>query len=273
MPHQYCLFKNLRHVTKRLMTTHDINFIYEKQGRKLERGIQRFRQKIKRMDYTNYISEFVREDTNKHFQIQVPERVIYNGVSALSAPSEISPRLAQQLPDSFLFHLSSLLPKKNVHLLIEMMRFLPEQNLVIAGNWNSGYGKTLQKMIDELPTRNVYRLPNVTEEEKAYLYASCRAFLYPSLCEGFGLPPIEAMKFGKPVFLSTLTSLPEVGGKNAFYWHELSPESMAGKIREMLPVFYNHPDYASQIKQNAERFDWNNCVNQYIQYYLEILAS
>lgn len=273
MPHQYCLFKNLRHVTKRLMTIHDINFIYEKQGKKLERGIQRFQQKIKRMDYTNYISEFVRKDTNKHFHIRVPERVIYNGVSALSVPSEISPRLVQQLPDSFLFHLSSLLPKKNVHLLIEMMRFLPEQNLVIAGNWNSSYGKMLQKMIDELPTRNVYRLPNVTEEEKAYLYASCRAFLYPSLCEGFGLPPIEAMKFGKPVFLSALTSLPEVGGEHAFYWNELSPETMAEKIKEMLPVFYNHPDYALQMRQNAERFNWNNCVNQYIQYYLEILAS
>ena len=154
-----------------------------------------------------------------------------------------------------------------------MMRFLPEQNLVIAGNWNSSYGKMLQKMIDELPTRNVYRLPNVTEEEKAYLYASCRAFLYPSLCEGFGLPPIEAMKFGKPVFLSALTSLPEVGGEHAFYWNELSPETMAEKIKEMLPVFYNHPDYALQMRQNAERFNWNNCVNQYIQYYLEILAS
>lgn len=273
MPHQYCLFKNLRHVTKRLMTIHDINFIYEKQGKKLGRAIQRFEHKIKQMDYTNYISKFVREDANKHFHIQVPGKVIYNGVSSLPVSSETNSQIIKQLPDNFLLHLSSLLPKKNVHLLIEMMRFLPEQNLVIAGNWNSNYGRTLRKMIEELPTHNVYSLPNVTEKEKAYLYASCRAFLYPSLCEGFGLPPIEAMKFGKPVFLSVLTSLPEIGGENAFYWHELSPIFMAEKIREILPLFYNNPIYASLMKQNAERFNWNNCVNQYIQYYLEILAS
>lgn len=274
MPHQYCLFKNLRHTSKRLMTIHDINFMYEKQGKKLERAIRRFEMKVKQMDYTNYISEFVKEDTNKHFHIQAPGRVIYNGVATLPAPCETSSRLAEeQLPVNFLFHLSSLLPKKNVHLLIEMMRFLPEQNLVIAGNWNSDYGRMLQERIKELPTHNVYRLPNITEKEKACLYASCRAFLYPSLCEGFGLPPIEAMKFGKPVFLSNLTSLPEIGGENAFYWQELSPVSMAEKIRKMLPVFYSNPTHAEQMKQYAERFNWNNCVNQYIQYYLEILAS
>lgn len=273
MPHQYCLFKNLRNANKRLMTIHDINFIYEKQGRKLERAMQRFERKIKQMDYTNYISEFVKEDANKHFHIQAPGKVIYNGVADLPTVIGSSSKLAEQLPKNFLFHLSSLLPKKNVHLLIEMMRFLPEQNLVIAGNWDSSYGRKLQKMIEDLPTHNVYRLPNITEKEKAELFASCQAFLYPSLCEGFGLPPIEAMRFGKPVFLSTLTSLPEIGGKNAFYWNKLSPISMAENIKEMLPEFYSNPVNALQMKKNAERFNWENCVNQYIQYYLEILAS
>ena len=273
MPHQYCLFKNLRHVSKRLMTIHDVNFIYEKQGKRQERAIRRFERKIKHMDYTNYISEFVKEDTNKHFHIQAPGKVIYNGVTNLPTFSDTNLKLTEQLPGNFLFHLSSLLPKKNVHLLIEMMRFLPEQNLVIAGNWNSEYGRRLRKMIEQIPTHNVYRLPNITEEEKACLYASCQAFLYPSLCEGFGLPPIEAMKFGKPVFLSTLTSLPEIGGENAFYWHELSPESMAEQITQMLPAFYSNSAHTLQMKQNAERFNWDNCVNQYIQYYLEILAS
>ncbi len=273
MPHQYCLFKNLRHADKRLMTIHDINFMYEKQGKKLERAIQRFERKIKQMDYTNYISEFVKEDTNKHFYIQAPGKVIYNGVANLPAFTENSCQLTEQLPGNFLFHLSSLLPKKNVHLLIEMMRFLPEHNLVIAGNWDSNYGRKLQKLIETLPIHNVYRLSNITEKEKASLFASCRAFLFPSLCEGFGLPPIEAMRFGKPVFLSTLTSLPEIGGENAFYWHELTPISMAEHLRKMLPAFYSNPTNTLQMKKNAERFNWENCVNQYIQYYLEILAS
>lgn len=119
MPHQYCLFKNLRNANKRLMTIHDINFIYEKQGRKLERAMQRFERKIKQMDYTNYISEFVKEDANKHFHIHAPGKVIYNGVADLPTVIGSSSKLAEQLPNNFLFHISSLLPKKNVHLLIE----------------------------------------------------------------------------------------------------------------------------------------------------------
>lgn len=51
------------------------------------------------------------------------------------------------------------------------------------------------------------------------LYESCVAFLFPSITEGFGLPVIEAMSFGTPVFLSNSSSLPEVGGNEAFYWN------------------------------------------------------
>lgn len=274
MPHQYCLFKHLYFAKKVLMTVHDINFIYEKKGEKLQRSIKRFNNRLSQINFANYISEFAREDTNKYFDIQVPERVIYNGVTDLSATPPPNSEFIEQLPTEFMFHISSLLPKKNVHLLIEMMQYLPERKLVIAGNWESEYGQMLQKMIKELPTHNVYALPNVTEEQKAYLYSACQAFLFPSLCEGFGLPPVEAMKFGKPLFLSTLTSLPEIGGDSAYYWKDLSPESMAEKVREHLSDFNeNKAECITKIKQNASRFNWDDCVEQYINYYIDILTT
>ena len=105
------------------------------------------------------------------------------------------------------------------------------------------------------------------------LYAACRALLFPSLCEGFGLPPIEAMKLGKPVFLSTLTALPEIGGKEAFYWADLSPVPMAEVVRKQLAFFDATPSYSDRLRQNAARFDWDECIEQYIQYYLEILGE
>lgn len=269
-PYQNSRTKRLRFAKKQLLTIHDINFIYEKKGRRLQRAVNRFQQKIDQSDYINYISQFAKEDVEKHFHIHQPEKVIHNGVTDLSALAQTA-SLPFTLPNDFFFHISSLKRKKNVHLLVEMMQYLPEQNLVIAGDWSGDYAAMLQQRIKEHNLRNIYILPNVTEAEKATLYARCRALFFPSLCEGFGLPPIEAMKLGKPVFLSTLTSLPEIGGEAAFYWDELSPKPMAETVKKQMMLFDASPSYADKLKQNAARFDWEDCVKQYIEYYLEIV--
>lgn len=272
IPYQSSKIKYLKSAKNQLLTVHDINFVYEKQGKSLEKAIRKFEKKIKHSDFVSYISQFTCEDTRKHFAVTCPQKVIYNGVADLesSCRQEVLP---EKFPEKFFFHISSLQPKKNVHLLVEMMKFLPEENLLIAGNWNSDYGQMLQQKIKELQTQNVYMLSNVNEAQKASLYAACQAFLFPSLCEGFGLPPIEAMKFGKPVFLSTLTALPEIGGHEAFYWEQLDPEVMAAVVREKLAVFdADSFHYEARLKQNAARFDWEKCVSQYVDYYLEILG-
>ena len=98
--------------------------------------------------------------------------------------------------------------------------------------------------------------------------------MFPSLCEGFGLPPIEAMKFGKPCFLSTCTSLPEIGGELAYYWPVLQPEEMATVVREQIssPDFES-PENGQRIRNYAQKFDWEKCAQGYIDYYLDILNS
>ena len=271
-PYQYSRVRRLLFARRQLLTIHDINFIYEKGKRKLPKAIRKFRRKIGQADYVNYISRFACEDTEKHFSVRLPKKIIYNGVTDLLALSQQTP-LPASLPTNFLLHISSLQPKKNIHLLVEMMKYLPEQYLVVAGSWDSDYAQRIQQKIKEENIHNIYCLSNVTEAEKAALYAACRALLFPSLCEGFGLPPIEAMKLGKPVFLSTLTALPEIGGKEAFYWADLSPVPMAEVVRKQLAFFDATPSYSDRLRQNAARFDWDECIEQYIQYYLEILGE
>ena len=274
VPYQYSRIKYMYFAKKTLLTIHDINFMYEKKGDELDRSIRKFKERVAHADYVNYISNFACEDTEKHFSIGLPKKIIYNGVADFPAMALHNATLPNNLPSDFMFHISSLRAKKNIHLLVEMMKYLPEQNLVIAGDWSGAYGEGLLKKIKEEHISNIYTLPNVSETEKIALYASCRAFLFPSLCEGFGLPPIEAMKFGKPVFLSTLTSLPEIGGRDAFYWDDLSPKVMADVVKAKLADFDANPSvYAEKMKQNANRFNWNRCVEQYIEYYLEILKS
>ena len=251
------------------MTVHDVNFFYEKTGSNLEREIFHFKKKVNKVDYINYISNFSQEDTENHFHTNKSCGVIYNGVTNLSDKVIEQQSFDIDLPKSFMFHISSLLPKKNVHLLIEMMDYLPERNLLIVGDWNHPYGEENIQKIRNSKYNNIYILSNITEDQKAYLYSKCEAFLFPSLCEGFGLPPIEAMSFGKPVFLSRLTSLPEIGGDVAFYWDELEPQKMAKIVQEKMILFNSDSNYSYRIKGNSKKFNWDDCVRGYLDLFIK----
>ena len=272
MIHQLTRLKYMRRADTNLMTIHDLNFLYEKKGSKIEK----YRSKIKRQldccRRISYISYFVKSDVERVFSPEDEGEVIYNGVADLSSVKGDFSRFKLE-KNGYLFHISSLMPKKNVHLLIEMMKFLPEEKLVVVGNLSTQYAKQLQSRITELGLTNVVMFDHVSNEDKAELYRNCKAFLFPSLCEGFGMPPIEVMHFGKPVFLSTLTSLPEIGGDCAYYYDDLEPEQMAKVTRVGLLDFERDKENKEQqIIERARSFNWETCSKKYIDLYLKILG-
>lgn len=275
LTHQFSRIKQMLFARRNLLTVHDINFIYEKTGSRLERYIRRFHRRLDRVDSLSYISRFVKEDVAAHFAPAHPGRVIYNGVADLTENADSQTDITRWgLPEGYLLHVSSLMPKKNAHLLVEMMAHLPDEQLVIVGNWGGNYGRQLKERIAELGLTNIRTLDPVSDAEKAALYSHCRGFLFPSQCEGFGLPPLEAMYFGKPVFLSTLTSLPEVGGPAAYYYEELDPAAMAAVTRRGLETFYADEHRAAEaVRSWARRFNWEQCADEYINCYLDILGD
>ena len=267
--HQFAFIRFMLGAKKSLLTLHDVNFMYEKSGKKLLKYKNKIGRRINFYDEIVYISQFVKDDVKRVYPyLNIPSHVIYNGVAdtSKSYPNE------EVLPfeEGFLLHLSSLQPKKNPELLIRMMEYLPDERLVIVGNWSSSYGEYLKGVIKELNLNNVIPLQHVSDALKATLYKRCKAFLFPSLCEGFGLPPIEAMHFGKPVFLSTLTSLPEVGGELAYYWPELEPEKMAQSFHEGIEDWQKNGSVDS-VKAWASKFSWNACADAYMQLYISML--
>lgn len=271
--HQFGFVHYMKHARKNIVTVHDINFMYEKSGAKLNRYIERFRQKIENYDVVSYISEFARKDVLDNFSNAKDGRVIYNGVADLTSVCGDFSKYGLQ-DNGYLLHVSSLLPKKNVHKIAEMMRYLPEEKLVVVGDLSTDYAHKIQQNIKMWGLTNVVMLNHISHEDKAELYRHCKAFLFPSVCEGFGLPPIEAMHFGKPVFLSKLTSLPEIGGDVAYYYDSLVPEKMAEMTRVGLAGYSAKSDYLSQqIKHRACSFDWNVTADSYIQLYLDTLKD
>lgn len=266
--HQFASVRFMTGANKSLLTLHDVNFMYEKHGSKLLKYKNKIGRRINLYDEIVCISKFVKQDVMRVYpNLKKTINVIYNGVADISKNKNIEEALPVE--DGFLLHLSSLQPKKNPELLIRMMQHLPNEKLVIVGNWSSSYGEYLQGVIKELGLNNVITMQHVTEEVKAMLYMKCKAFLFPSLCEGFGLPPIEAMHFGKPVFLSTLTSLPEVGGKLAYYWEELEPQSMAKVLLEKMDS-WEKSNSSEKIKIWASNFSWDACADAYIRLYIRM---
>jgi glycosyltransferase involved in cell wall biosynthesis len=142
------------------------------------------------------------------------------------------------LTDPFLLSVGTLEPRKNLHGLLRAYRLLRERRadapvLALAGA--SGWGLDQARLLGSAGESSVRRLGYVPDEHLAALYASCSAFIYVSLYEGWGLPVAEAMALGAPVVTSSVSSLPEVAGDAALLADPEDPDSIA---RAMESVIY-----------------------------------
>ncbi|MBC7846062.1 MAG: glycosyltransferase family 4 protein [Flavobacterium sp.] len=259
-----------------LLTIHDINFLEEETGSNLDFRINQLKNKIKRSDSIVYISEFTKISTHAHFTIpNIPEYVIYNGNNLNPNHSNNSEILFNGFKPNnpFIFSIGQVVEKKNFHTLIEMLRFTNDVQLVIAGEMKTQYAETLRQKIELYKLENrVFLLGIISESDKIYYYKNCLAFAFPSLREGFGLPVLEAMTFGKPVFLSNKTSLPEIGGQYSFYWDNFDPEYMANVFNDGINQFNENKEmYTSAYKKHAQKFTWETAAKEYMTVYKRIL--
>lgn len=140
-----------------------------------------------------------------------------------------------QLPDApFFLSVSNPQPRKNIPFLIRCFQEFAasdaRHHLVLAGSRKLGWGHdAVDRQIDEAPELRdrIHFLGAVSDLELAMAYSFCTAFVFPSLQEGFGLPPLEAMQCGAPVICSNATSLPEVTGEASI---SLVPDDSAGLV-------------------------------------------
>ncbi|MFI0431364.1 glycosyltransferase family 4 protein [Mariniflexile sp. HMF6888] len=259
-----------------LLTVHDVNCLNEEYGKRLDFRINQLKSKIARSRALVYVSEFAKKSTHEYFKIpDIPEYVIYNGNTfnnhATLAKESTFTNFIPNKP--FIFSIGKLVEKKNFHTLIDMLLFLPDVDLVIAGEMKTKYAEIIKGMIQKYKLeKRVFLLGNITESDKIFYYKNCLAFAFPSLREGFGLPVLEAMTFGKPVFLSINSSLPEIGGTKSFYWENFEAQYMASVFVEGMTKFENNKDiFTSEYINRSQQFTWKNAAKQYIEVYKSIL--
>jgi glycosyltransferase involved in cell wall biosynthesis len=257
--------------TPYVLTIHDLNFMSEKSPAKAQKYLRKLQKKVNRAQAITFISKFSEAKAHAHLQLpNVPIEVIYNGISLSEAQAQ-KPNFAPR--GKFLLAIGIITAKKNFAVLLNFIRLLPDYQLVIAGDNSSEYAQDMRKEIAEKGLQNQITLPGmVSEAEKNWLYEHCEALVFPSKNEGFGMPVIEAMRFGKPVFLSTYSALPEIGGDLAFYWQSFEAESMLKIFQEKMLYFQQNPHLPESLKTYAQQFNWENNVRQYLQLYQKILG-
>jgi len=256
--------------TRVVLTIHDLNFLVERKGEphEIKKRLLQVQAGVDLADYIVCISQFTLSTVTSHLRLgNRPVQVIYNGCNVNEFPDFDRPRFRPAHP--FIFSLGTVLPKKNFHVLPGLLRG-NDYELVIAGILDADYEKTIRAEARRHGVQDrVHLLGPVSEEEKSWYFQSCLAFAFPSLAEGFGIPVVEAMYYGKPVFLSDQVSLPEIGGSEAYYFTDFDPAAMREVFNRGM-TDYQSQGRAEQIRRRALRFNWDQAAQDYLGIYRQL---
>lgn len=255
-----------------ILTIHDLNFLKEKSESKKQSYLKKLQNNVNRANFITSISNYTAKEIEKHIDLKGKKiTTIYNGVSinrnsVLEKPNYVT-------GTKFFFSIGIFNRKKNFHELLETIKDLEGAQLIIAGNNNTEYGREIKNKIKIKELESKVILPGIiSETDKNWFYDNCEALLFPSMAEGFGLPVIEAMQYGKPVFLSKEGSLPEIGGEYAFYFDGFESNKMIKTILNgMEQVSKNDKLFKQKSQKHGDQFSWENSIKAYLNLYEEIL--
>jgi glycosyltransferase involved in cell wall biosynthesis len=208
-------------------------------------------------------------------------RVIHNGVSSQFYPRTDPALLAAvrhrySLPEKFVFWVGDFRPEKNLPFLIQAWarlrsRLSDTPTLVLAGSQTGQY-KAIREEVRRRDLEQAILFPGfIRDDDLAALYSAATLFVFPSLYEGFGLPPLEAMACGTPCVVSNSSSLPEVTGPAALLFNPTSLESLEDGVIRLL----TDPDLYETLREEGLRqsalFPWSRAADETLSVYRSIL--
>lgn len=185
----------------------------------------------------------------------------YTKITDNSQLNEIKNRY--KLDDKFIFYSGSLSPRKNMIRLLSAYKSIQDKiphKLVLTGG-KSQNDQNVHKIIDQLGD-SVIKLGHVPDEDMPFIYNLADLFVYPSLYEGFGLPPLEAMACGCPVIASKSSSIPEVVGNAAIM---VNPHDVDDLAKTMYEVLTNDDLRENMVRKGLDRtkqFSWEKCAKE-----------
>jgi len=185
-------------------------------------------------------------------------------------------RNKMDLPENFILYVGNIEPRKNVRGLLQAYLELPdslrkELKLVLVGfeGWNN---PEVMELLNKIGDDAKY-MGYIQTKDLAYIYNLANLFIYPSLYEGFGLPPLEAMASGCPVVVSNVASLPEVCGDAAYYVNPYDVESIADGIYKVVSDKELRENLVQKGLERAKLFSWEKSAREHLKVFEEVLNS
>lgn len=227
---------------------------------------------LERSDGLITISEFSRREI--HELLGVPEEKIHVVYCAASLPqrqsTEEQVRARFGIRGPYLLYVGTVEPRKNLRRLLRAYRRLkreeniPHQLVCVGANgWNAQ--EIYQEAEEFRASGDVVFTGYVSAGDKATLYAGSDAFVFPSLYEGFGMPPLEAMHLGCPVVCANAASLPEIVGEAAELVDPLDDADIARGVWRVLSDREYARSLAEEGRRQAQRFSWERSAEELVK--------
>jgi glycosyltransferase involved in cell wall biosynthesis len=229
------------------------------------------------------LSEHTRRDIIETYGIN-PQRVT---AIPLAAPDHFGPIIDNRelqrvrhnygIDGDYILSVSSIQPRKNLARLVRAYASLRGDGsanklpkLVLVGKRAWLYDETL-RALDETNVKDAVILTGyVPDSDLRALYSDALCFVYPSFFEGFGLPPLEAMKCGAPVIVGNRTSLPEVVGDAALTVDPFDVDAIAGSIRKLINDSALRRELSVKGQERAKEFNWRDTARKTLAVYKEV---
>ena len=261
---------------RRIVTIHDVFHLAFYDSLSLKQKLYAklvINQAVVRSDIILTVSNFSADEIRKYTNTQKKIEVIYNAIDfekfrAIDDKSKLDGvKNKYNLPDNFLLFVGNVKPHKNLKNLLLAIKDI-DINLVIVGK-KDGFitgDKNISNLIQENNLKNrVFFTGYVEDDDIQAIYNLAKLFVFPSLYEGFGIPPLEAQACGCPVVCSNSASLPEVCRDSVIYFNPFDIEDIKEKIEF---VMYNE-NLQNDLKikgfENIKRFSWEQSARKIIE--------
>ena len=229
---------------------------------------------LRRADAIICVSEHTQRDAIKLYQIdEAKTRVIYEGVHPRFKPVtdvQVLQRAKERynLPDKFILAVGTIEPRKNLITLFEAFKSLiansqwPDLAVIVVGKQGWLFEETFRAVHERGLTGRVKFPGFVADEDLPAVYSLAKAFAFPSVYEGFGFPPLEAMACGTPVVCSNASSLPELVGQAAILVSPSDADAWAMALNRVLTDRGLAQDLRGRGPHQAAKYSWDKAATE-----------
>lgn len=238
------------------------------------------RSAVRRAEKVITVSEFSKRDLIEHFGL-APDKVLVTPEAAEPVRSDRSPRedaeilRSYEVNQPYLLYVGNAHPHKNLERLLDAFDKLRSEfanlRLVLVGREDEFF-RRLRRRASTLGLEGWVVFPGfVPDRDLPAFYRNAQLYVFPSLYEGFGLPPLEAMRYGVPVAAANRAALPEVLGNAAAFFNPEEVDDMIRVIRRLLRNEKLRVELRERGRAQVERYRWEDLARQTLAAYRSVL--